>query len=380
MKKLISILAALSLLVSCAAAEETDNMIIGGADGPTSIFLTEVAEPAFGSVTLSFDANITTGYQWTAFVIGGNSVEIDEENSGYVSDPNPDLKDGVGGTHYFKLNALKHGESMIRFTYSRGWDDVADEIYMLVVVEDDLLIYAMDVTEAGVYDGTVLEVNAEDHSVLLNTDRMGEVIARFNENEALPVQGEHIMVYTNGTATMSLPAIVNVIAWNAVPGEEARLPEASYYTSEPAVEGGVLVGAYYHCSGDENGNIFSAGIDWTEDGTLALTVEEKNCYSDPLTVSRYVAAEDSLIRIAEIVNANNMVPWSEREDVLFVCDAAYPQLCLVIAKDDGNIVNTAISAYIDLTDEETAAWKAVKGIILESRIGELIETYQIEAE
>ena len=380
MKKLISILAVLTLLVSCAAAEETDNTIIGGADAPTSIVLTKTEEAAFGSITLPFEANITTGYGWTAFVIGGDSVEIDAENSGYVSDPNPDFRDGVGGTHSFKLNALKPGESMIRFIYSRGLDDVADESYMLVVVEDDLLICAMDVTEAGVYDGTVIEVNAEDHSAMLNTDRMGEVIAHFDENEALPVQGEHIMVYTNGTETMSLPAIINVIAWNAVPGEETRLPEASYYTSEPAVEGGVLVGAYYHCSGDENGNIFSAGIDWTEDGMLALTVEEKNCYSDPLTVSRYVASENSLIRIAEIVNANNMVRWSEREDVLFVCDAAYPQLCLVIAKDDGSTVNAAISAYIDMSDEETAAWRAVKGIILEGRTGELIETYQIEAE
>ena len=380
MKKLISILAVLTLLVSCAAAEETDNTIIGGADAPTSIFLTKTDEAAFGSITLPFKANITTGYQWTAFVIGGDSFEIDEENSGYVSDPNPDFRDGVGGTHYFKLNALKTGESMIRFTYSRGLDDVAEEIYMLIVVEDDLLMYAIDVTEAGVYDGIVTDVNADDHSVLLNTDRMGEVIARFDENEALPAQGEHIMVYTNGTATMSLPAIINVIAWNTVPGEEARESLSSFDTSELAVEGGVLVGAYYHCSGDENGNIFSAGIDRTEDGTLVLTVEEKDCYSNPLTVSRYVAAEDSLIRIAEIVNAHNMVPWSEREDVLFVCDAAYPQLCLVIAKDDGSTVNTAISAYIDLTDEETAAWKAVKGIILEGRTGELIETYQIEAE
>ena len=87
MKKLISILAALSLLVSCAVAEETDNMIIGGADGPTSILLTEASEPAFGSVTLSFDANITTGYTWTAFIIGGDSVEIDEENSGCLNSP-----------------------------------------------------------------------------------------------------------------------------------------------------------------------------------------------------------------------------------------------------------------------------------------------------
>lgn len=258
MKKLISILAALSLLVSCAAAEETDNMIIGGADSPTSILLTEASEPAFGSVTLSFDANITTGYQWTAFVIGGDSVEIDEENSGYVSDPNPDLKDGVGGTHYFKLNALKPGESMIRFIYSRGLEDVAYESYMLVVVEDDLLIYAMDVTEAGVYDGTVTEVNVEEQSVLLNTDRMGEVIARFNENEALPVQGEHIMVYTNGTATMSLPAIVNVIAWSSIPTGEAREPMNGYA---------------YTYSGEGFGSDFK--ITFFEDGTFA---KKKLCF------------------------------------------------------------------------------------------------------
>ena len=380
MKKLISILAVLTLLVSCAAAEETDNTIIGGADAPTSIFLTKTDEAAFGSITLPFKANITTGYQWTAFVIGGDSLEIDEENSGYVSDPNPDFRDGVGGTHYFKLNALKIGESMIRFTYSRGLDDVAEEIYMLIVVEDDLLMYAIDVTEAGVYDGIVTDVNADDHSVMLNTDRMGEVIARFDENEALSAQGEHIMVYTNGTATMSLPAIINVIAWNTVPGAEARELISPFEMPDLAVEGGVLIGAYYHCSGDENGNIFSAGIDWTEDGTLALTVEAKDCYSDPLTVSRYVAADDSLVRIAAIVNENHMVSWSEREDVIFVCDAAYPSLCLVIAKDDGDIVNVAISGYIHLTDEETSAWKAVKNIVLEGRSGELIETYQVKAE
>ena len=37
MKKLISILAVLTLLVSCAIAEDTDNTIIGGADATTSI-------------------------------------------------------------------------------------------------------------------------------------------------------------------------------------------------------------------------------------------------------------------------------------------------------------------------------------------------------
>ena len=150
--------------------------------------------------------------------------------------------------------------------------------------------------------------------------------------------------------------------------------------SDLAVEGGKLIGAYYHCSGDEYGNIFSAGIDWAEDDPLVLTVQERDSRGDPLTVSKYRAESDSLTRIAAIVNEHHMVSWCEREDVIMVCDAAYPQLCLVIEMDDGGIVNVAISGYIELTDEEEEAWKAVKEIILEGKSGELIETYQIEDE
>ena len=322
MKKLLSLLAAATLVVSCAAAE---SVVIGGTDGPTGIYclaegIEYYAEPSQGSITLSFDANITTGYEWTAEILSGDAVEIDEAGDGYVSDPNPDMLVGVGGTHYFKLNALKSGMSLVRFVWTRGGDEVADEVLLQIVVTDDLMIYAIDATENGIDSGMI------------------------------------------------------------DPSEEASELTVPLDMPELAVEGGILIGAYYHCSGDENGNIFSAGIDWTEDGTLVLTVEEKDCHSDPLTVSRYAADFDSLARIATIINENNMVTWSEREDVISVCDAAYPQLCLVIAKDDGSIVNTAISGYIDLTDEEAAAWKAVKEIILEGRTGELIETYQIEDE
>lgn len=87
---------------------------------------------------------------------------------------------------------------------------------MLAVVKDDLLIYTVDVTETGVYDGTVTHVDAADHSVTLSTGRLGEVIARFSEKDELPAQGEHIMVYTNGTMIMPLPAIVDVIAWSSL--------------------------------------------------------------------------------------------------------------------------------------------------------------------
>lgn len=223
MKKLISILCAVLMLFTCAIAEETNDTVTGEAEQMMNAFLNEIPEPSVGTVTVTLDANITTGYEWTAFVIGGDSVVIDDENSCYVPDSNPDLLDGVGGAHIFILNAVQPGESIVRFTYARGWDaSSAEYVYLLFSVDEDLCIYTLDVTETGVYDGIVTAVDEQEHAVVLLTERMGEVIARFDENEMLPVEGEHIQVYTNGVATMSLPAIVNVIAWSTVPGEQAR--------------------------------------------------------------------------------------------------------------------------------------------------------------
>ena len=211
MKKLISILTAMMLLFTFAAAEQADNSDKNGFNAVVD------------SVTVAFDANATTGYQWTAFVVGGNSVMIDEENSGYVSDANPNLLDGVGGTHYFVIKALQPGESIIRFVYSRGWEEgIADETYLLVTVGEDALIDVRDVTMDGVYGGVVVEVNEAEHSVLISTNRVGDVVVRFDENETLPAEGESILVYTNGTMTMSLPPIVNAIGWSTVAGDMAR--------------------------------------------------------------------------------------------------------------------------------------------------------------
>ena len=155
MKKLLSLLVVATLVISCAAAE---SVLIGGTDGSTGIYclaegIEYYAEPAQGSITLSFDANITTGYEWTAEILNGDAVEIDEAGSGYVSDPNPDMLAGVGGTHYFKLNALKSGMSLIRFVWTRGGDEVADEVLLQIVVTDDMMIYAIDATEKGIYVG-----------------------------------------------------------------------------------------------------------------------------------------------------------------------------------------------------------------------------------
>lgn len=106
MKKLVLVMAALTMLMTCAVAEDTGHTFIGGADGPTAIYLSVTSEPSFGSVTLI-------------------------------------------------------------------------------------------------------------------TARLGKVIARFDEKDALPMQGEHIMVYTNGTMIMPLPAVVDVIAWSSLLSDDA---------------------------------------------------------------------------------------------------------------------------------------------------------------
>lgn len=210
MKKIVL----LSLSVAAAALSFTITGAAQTADKP-------------GTATLVFDANMTTGYSWTGFVLGGTSVELDSMEGSYIEDPNPQQLDGVGGETHFLLTAVEPGESILSFTYARPWEE-ADETptVILASVDDDLNITTMDVTESGVLSGTVTEINEDEFSVTLDTEQAGEVIARFPENDSLPVMDEQINIFTNGTMTMSLPPIVNVIAWNTIPSGLAREKEA----------------------------------------------------------------------------------------------------------------------------------------------------------
>lgn len=201
MKKVFVILTAILLTLSFAAAE--------------------VAQ--YNSVTLAFDANATTGYSWTGFVLGGDSVILMDPDGSYMSDPNPNQLDGVGGKTYFTVTAVKPGRSIITFDYRREWEgESADREVFAAIVNEELIPYVVNITNDGLIIGTVLKVNSEDHSVLLGTETQGDVIARFDDDVALPVQDEHICIYTDGTMTMSLPPIMNVITWSTIPDERGR--------------------------------------------------------------------------------------------------------------------------------------------------------------
>lgn len=175
------------------------------------------------SVTLSLDANATTGYIWTGFVIGGSSVELKDERGCYEEDENPEMLDGVGGTTYFQLNPVEPGLSIVRFDYARGWEEgYIDRTVFLADVDEELNLTLTDVTLTSMALGTVTNVDEETHTVTYLAESGEEVIAVFDEELALPVVDEEICVYTTGVMTMSLPPMVNVLAWETIPDEYAR--------------------------------------------------------------------------------------------------------------------------------------------------------------
>lgn len=173
--------------------------------------------------TISLESNATTGYAWTGFVIGGDAVEIDSNEGTHVPDDNPDGLTGVGGTTTYVVTAVQPGRSIIRFDYLHVGDRTSDrqKIY-LAIVDDDMNLSLSDVTEYSPIEGVVTEIDAENRSASLNTDDRGDVIVRFGGNDGLPIQDEHIRAYTDGVMTMSLPPIVNAIAWEHVPSDLAR--------------------------------------------------------------------------------------------------------------------------------------------------------------
>lgn len=330
-----------------------------------------------GTATLVFDANMTTGYSWSGFVLGGTSVELDSMEGSYIEDPNPQQLDGVGGETHFLLTAVDPGESILSFIYARPWEEAYETpTVILASVDEDLNITTMDVTESGVLSGTVTDVNEEEFSVILDTEQAGEVIARFPENDSLPVKDEQINIFTNGTMTMSIPAIVNVIAWNTIPSELARDKEPEPDLAELALKNGTLCGVAFSNSGDENGNYYFADLSWTEDATLVLTTEDQPSYDQPTQVSRYDAADNTLARIAGIINDNGMENWGDRPDYYEVCDAAHPYLHLYILTADDEWEDISISGYIEFTEEENDAYAAVLDLLFEHESEEyLIESY-----
>ncbi len=71
-------------------------------------------------VLIRLPGNPTTGYQWQAAAVQGQSVRLMAEPQ-YVATPVKPGVVGSGGTYYFKFRALQPGLTTIKLIYLRPW-------------------------------------------------------------------------------------------------------------------------------------------------------------------------------------------------------------------------------------------------------------------
>lgn len=182
MKKWISLLSALLLMLSCAMAEPSDTAH------------TEI---------LSFDANPSTGYSWVGFVLGSDAVRLDSAEGTFIPDDRTDALCGAGGQTQYAVTAVKPGSSIIAFDYCRSWEDtIPEQQVYLAVVDQNLYLSLMKIDNL---QGTVLSLNEENHTALMKHDMLGEIPVQFSPDMSLPPVGYPIVVRMDGTMALSFP-------------------------------------------------------------------------------------------------------------------------------------------------------------------------------
>lgn len=78
-------------------------------------------------IRITLESNITTGYDWeNADKVDKDILKLDKND--YVSDPNPEEMDGIGGRTIIVYRALKQGKAKVDLTYMQAWEPDADDI------------------------------------------------------------------------------------------------------------------------------------------------------------------------------------------------------------------------------------------------------------
>ncbi len=85
-------------------------------------------------IRITLESNITTGYSWE------NADKVDKDilaldTNDYVSDPNPEELDGVGGSTVIVYRALKPGKAKIDLVYLQSWEPSEFDTRFSVTVE-----------------------------------------------------------------------------------------------------------------------------------------------------------------------------------------------------------------------------------------------------
>jgi len=85
-------------------------------------------------IRITLESNITTGYSWeNADKVDSDVLALDAND--YVSDPNPEELDGVGGNTVIVYRALKPGTAKIDLVYLQSWSPSEFDTKFSVTVE-----------------------------------------------------------------------------------------------------------------------------------------------------------------------------------------------------------------------------------------------------
>ena len=85
-------------------------------------------------IRITLESNITTGYSWeNADKVDKDILALDSDD--YVSDPNPEEMDGVGGSTVIVYRALKPGKAKIELIYLQSWEPSEFDQRFSVTVE-----------------------------------------------------------------------------------------------------------------------------------------------------------------------------------------------------------------------------------------------------
>ena len=85
-------------------------------------------------IRITLESNITTGYSWeNADKVDKDILALDAND--YVSDPNPEELDGVGGNTVIVYRALKPGKAKIDLVYLQSWEPSEFDTKFSVTVE-----------------------------------------------------------------------------------------------------------------------------------------------------------------------------------------------------------------------------------------------------
>ena len=115
---LIGMGAVLSLgLFGCSPADTSAPSEVS-VDASSSGKQVEIA--AGGTLTVTLDSNITTGFQWELKSIGDPSV-LQSQGGTYVAPEDPGMV-GAGGEEVWAFEALEQGTSSLAMEYSQPWE------------------------------------------------------------------------------------------------------------------------------------------------------------------------------------------------------------------------------------------------------------------